>query len=395
MEHGTKNEGMATPSATQSERRRFLQLSTASVAAIGIAGIAAQPAFAAPPISSAAPITLAQCRRMTPAEMAQRSAMVKNGYAYLHKSCKLISDSGLRTLARASLDDPTPKLMELFPSDTEKEAVKRELVAAGYLKPETSYDQFLPPCAGPNRVVQPFDVAPGSGWKSHHAYPGGLVTHIAVFLKSALGLFDAYQDIYGYRMNRDLIVAAAMIHDAQKPWVLQWKDDDSIVPESPIAGTGSHHVLAIADAIHRELPPELVVTIACCHMHPGWDKEEAEVVGWIKAAAIMNGRDPVRLGLLAPGGKTLPLPRRQEGFITHMGDHDYVLTAPACNWMVAKLTEIARQDYAMNDADLAGKPFNALRNYLFSQASVKRLHQIWVEQGEDALRRTVHGIVTA
>lgn len=394
MEHGKTNEGDTTPAAAPNDRRRFLQLTTASVAAIGIGGMAAEPALAAPPKSTAAPITLDQCRRMTPAEMAHRSAMVKNGYAYLHASCKLISDSGLRTLARACLDDPTPKLMELFPSDTEKEAVKQELVAAGYLKPETTYVQFLPPCAGPNRVVQAFDVAPGSGWKSHHAYPGGLVTHIAVFLKSALGLFDAYQDIYGYRMNRDLIVAAAMIHDAQKPWVLQWKDDDSIVGESQIAGTGSHHVLAIADAIYRELPPELVVTIACCHMHPGWEKEEAEVVGWIKAAAIMNGRDPVRLGLLAPGGKTLPLPRRQEGFITHMGDHDYVLTAPACTWMVAKLAEIARQDYAMNDADLAGKPFNALRNYLFSQASVKRLHQIWVEQGEEALRRTVHGIVT-
>ena len=255
MEHGKTNEGKVTPAAMQSDRRRFLQLSTASVAAIGIAGIASEAAQAAPAGNAAAPITLDQCRRMSPAEMAQRSAMVKNGYAYLHKSCKLISDSGYRDLARACLDDPTPKIMTLFPSNTEKEAVKQELVAAGYLKPETTYEQFLPPCAGPDRVVQPFAVAPGSGWKSHHAYPGGLVTHIAVFLKSALGLFDAYQDIYGYRMNRDLIVTVAMFHDVQKPWVLQWKDDDSIVAESQIAGTGSHHVLAIADAIYRELPP--------------------------------------------------------------------------------------------------------------------------------------------
>lgn len=389
------NDRTATPVAAPGDRRNFLKLSTASLAAIGIGGLASGESLASASAGAGAPITLDQCIRMTPAEMARRSAMVKKGYAYLQKSCGLISDSGYRRFARACLDDPVPKLMELFPSDTEKEAVKRELVAAGYLKAEATYDQFLPPCAGPGRVVQPFMVAPGSGWKSHHAYPGGLVTHVAVFLKSALGLFDAYRDIYGYAMNRDLVVAAAMIHDAQKPWVLQWKDDGSIVAESQIAGTGSHHVLAIADAIHRELPAELITTIACCHMHPGWEKEEAEVVGWIKAAAIMNGRDPVRLGLLAPGGKTLPLPRRQEGFITHMGDHDYVLTAPACNWMVAKLGEIARADYAMSDADLAGKPFNALRNYLFSQASVKRLHQIWVDQGEGALRHTVHAIVSA
>lgn len=76
--------------------------------------------------------------------------------------------------------------MALFPSNSEKESVKKELAAAGYLNP-TTYDQFLPPCAGPLKNVQPFSVTPGSGWKSHHAYPGGLVTHVAVFLKERAG----------------------------------------------------------------------------------------------------------------------------------------------------------------------------------------------------------------
>ena len=379
-------------SSNSEGRRQFLKTATVSAAALGIAGLLPGSAEAKATLP-AGPISLEECVSMTPGEMARKSAMVKTGYEYLIKSCGLIQNTNWRQFALECLKNPTPKIMALYPTDVEKTAVKNELVAAGYLKGDASFEQFLPRNAGPDKNVQSFAEAPGSGWKSHHAYPGGLVTHVAVFLKSALGLYDAYEQFYGYRMNRDLVVAAAMIHDAQKPWVFQWNADASCFPESPIAGSGSHHTLALADAIYRNLPPELIVTIACCHMHPGFPAQEAEVVGWLKAAAIMNGRDPVRLGLLAADGKTLPLPRRQEGFVAHIGDHDYVLTSPAAQWMVAKLSSIARVEYGMSDKDLEGKPFNAFRNYLFSQASVKRLHQIWVEKGEDALVASVKKLV--
>ena len=79
--------------------------------------------------------------------------------------------------------------------------------------------------------------------------------------------------------------------------------------------------------------------------------------------------------------------------MVHLGDHDYVMTAPASNWMVEKLTQIAAQNYNMSDADLKGRPFNAFRNYLFSQVSVKRLHQIWVEGGEKALLKAVQEVI--
>ena len=383
---------MSVEEGSNTGRRNFLKTATASAAVLGVVGVLPTVAEAKLTLPSGA-ISLDECVSLTPGEMARKSAMVKTGYDYLVKSCGLIGNAGWRHLALECLKNPTPKIMELYPTDVEKEAVKKELVAAGYLKSETTYEQFLPRCAGPDRTVQPFAEAPGSGWKSHHAYPGGLVTHVAVFLRVALDFIDTYEKTYGYRMNRDLLVAAAMIHDAQKPWVFQWNDDASCFPEGPIAGTGCHHTLSIADAIYRKLPSELILTIACCHTHPGFPAQEAEVVGWLKAAAIMTGTDAVRLGLLAPDGKTLPLPRRQEGFIAHLGDHDYVLTAPAAQWMSAKLGSIARVEYGMSDKDLEGKPFNALRNYLFSQASVKRLHQIWVERGDEALVGAVKKLV--
>ena len=114
-----------------------------------LGGLAPGLAEAKTPVAGIKAITLSECVRMTPVAMAEKSAMIKRGYDYLLKSCNLISDPTYRSVALESLKNPTPKIMALFPSNSEKEAVKKELVAAGYLKPETTYDQFLPPCAGP------------------------------------------------------------------------------------------------------------------------------------------------------------------------------------------------------------------------------------------------------
>lgn len=375
-------------------RRDFLRLSAGTAAALTVGTMMPATGMAKGITDGSAKMSLADCVRLEPAAMAERSAMVKKGYDYLLKCSNQISDTTVRSVAIEGLKNPVPKLMELFPTDGEKEVVRQKLVDAGYLKNDATYDQFLPPCKGLNKNVQPFYTAPGSGWKSHHAYPGGLVTHVAVDMKTALGIYDAYYDIYGYRMNKELIISAILIHDIQKAWVLQWKEDGSCLPEVNVAGTGVHHVLAIADTIYRGLSPELIVAIACSHNHPGWTADEAQVIGWIKAACLLVNKDAVKLGLLAPDGNTLPLPRRQEGFMVHLGDHDYVLTAPAASWMVTKLSEIAKKYYSMSDEDLKGKPFNAFRNYLFSQVSVKRLHQVWVENGENVLCETIKNIIS-
>lgn len=374
-------------------RKDFLRFSAAGAAALTVGALLPKLAGAQANISGASKITLKECIALTPGEMAARSPMVKKGYDYLLNMAQKVSDAKVRAIVLEGLQDPKPKLMELFSTDAAKEKVRQKLLAAAYIKEDMVYDQILPPCKSARQNVQPFYTAPGSGWKSHHAYPGGLVTHVAVDLKTALGIYDAYDDIYGYHMDRELIVSAILIHDIQKAWVLQWKADGSCLPEANIAGTGVHHVLAIADSVYRELSAELIIAIACSHNHPGWTADETQVVGWIKAACLIIDKDPIVLGLLAPDGKTLPLPRRQEGFVVHLGDHDYVMTAPASNWMVEKLSQIAAKNYNMSDADLKGRPFNSFRNYLFSQVSVKRLHQIWVEGGEGALLKAVQDVI--
>ncbi|WP_176629272.1 hypothetical protein [Desulfolutivibrio sulfodismutans] len=170
------------------------------------------------------------------------------------------------------------------------------------------------------------------------------------------------------------VVASQMLHDLHKPWVFAWGEAGESRPEKPLAGTGEHHPLSVAES--------MVVAQACAHNHPGSPKDEAEVVGWIKAAAILAGIDPVAKGFLATGGETLPEPRRMEGFVCHLGYHDWVLSVPSAKWTIPVLAELARERYGMSEADLAGRPFNAFRNYVSSQTTAMRLYAAYSTKGK-------------
>lgn len=373
-------------------RRDFLRVSTgaaASLAVMALPGLA-WAGDTAPKLTAA---SLEQCLAMEPLTMVQNSAAVKTAFDYLGGTAKRIANSKIRDAVLDILNDPAPTLMLRYPSNAEKESVRTKLIQAGLLKPQVSAETLLPPCDSPVKSPQPFFAAPGSGYASHHAYPGGLATHVAVNLKASLGFFEAYHDIFGYYMDKDIVIAAQTLHDLHKPWVFQWQADGSSLPEQTIAGTGAHHVLSVAEAVYRGLPAELVVAMACAHNHPGTPEDEAQVVGWIKAACILAGKDPERAGLLAPGGETLPLPRRQEGFITHLGDHDFVLTVPAAKWVVGKMKDLAKSAYGMNDNELDSKRFNSFRNYVFSQVTIKRLQHAWITGGDNGLRDIVGAVV--
>ncbi|MDR3565656.1 MAG: twin-arginine translocation signal domain-containing protein [Negativicutes bacterium] len=374
-------------------RRDFLRVSGGAAAALAVFSVPGLVRADMPAVRAAGPISLEECMALTPLAMAERSGLVKNSFDYLVRTAGLIADSKIRRSVLEILQNPAPTIMALYTETGERESVRARLIAAGYIKPDVAVDTLLPPCRNPEQAPQPFYSAPGSGYMSHHSYPGGLATHVAVNVKASLGFYEAYADVYGYHLNKDIVIAAQTLHDLNKPWVFQWREDASSLPEQTIAGTGAHHILSIAEAVYRDLPAELTVAMACAHNHPGTPEDEAQVVNWIKAACILADKDPEVIGMLAQGGETLPLPRRQEGFITHLGDHDFVLTVPAAKWLIGKLKEMAKSAYGMTEADLNNKKFNSFRNYVFSQVSIKRLHQIWSTGGEQALLEAVKSAV--
>lgn len=369
------------------ERRKFLQL---GLMAGGVAALhAALPKVSAAQLRT---VALEECLDLSPLDMAERSEIVMQSWNFLRRAASEIRNASLRQAVFGILDNPAPTFTEPLSSEKDRKEVYHRLQAEGAVD-ETSFDEFLPPVEDPRKSPWPFLAGPGSGYQSHHAYPGGLVTHTAVNTMVSLSLYEHYKTVFDFDLDRDVVIASQLLHDLHKPWVLQWQEDGGSRTERKLAGTGEHHVYGVAESLHRGLSAEVCVAQACAHNHPGFPKDEEGPVCWLKAAAILTGKDPVKAGLLDSDGKTLPVPRRMENFVCHLGDHDWVLTVPAAKWVIEEMERIAVKDYGMSEPDLKGRRFNQLRNYVFSQASIMALYHVLSTRGSDALSHTVRSIV--
>ena len=367
-------------------RRDFLRIGAVAGAAAVVATLPT-PSLAAPACRS-----LEECFEMDPVAMAEASGPVSTSWRSIRLAAAEIRNPAIRSRVEQILDNPAPTLTKGMNS-ADKKNIYNELTAKGLLKNIKEAD-FMPPTASSTKACQPFYSAPGSGYQSHHSYPGGLATHTDLNVRVSMALYDGYRSVYDYLLDRDVVIAAQILHDLHKPWVFQWEKDGESRTELKLGGTGEHHPLSVAESIVRGLPAEVCVAQACAHNHPRTPEDEAKVVGWIQAASIIAGVDPIQLGLLEKDGKTLPLPRRQEGFVTHLGDHDWVLTVPAAQWIIPVMEKVAVRDYGINQRDLKKKPFNQFRNYVFSQATIMSLYKTFAANGEKQLVRTVHSIVS-
>ncbi len=132
---------------------------------------------------------------------------------------------------------------------------------------------------------------------------------------------------------------------------------------------------------------------ACAHGAPSNPKDETDVVGWIKAAALIAGKDPVRAGYLRKDGEGLPAPHKQEGYIVHLGDHDWVLTSPASQKSIAILKNTASSLYGIH-TDKNPEAFNRFRNYVGSQVSFMYInHLSSFPHGEEQIEALVRKII--
>lgn len=105
--------------------------------------------------------------------------------------------------------------------------------------------------------------------------------------------------------------------------------------------------------------------------------------------------DPVDYGLLERKGRDLVLaPQPAEQWVTHLADMNWPYTMGAAHLFTHPLLqEVARSDYRLTDRDLAGRPFNQLKNYVWSQLGQIPLYEILVREGFDAARKTINRLV--
>lgn len=367
-------------------RRKFLQMTAG--AAIGAAMLNVPGmAFAAGAKAKAAAYT----NLPDAVPLAANSELVQLSYKKIKDAVKSINDSSLRSMTMAIIENPVPSFMQNYQLPGSKQVLYSKLAAAGLIDTsKISAEQLLPPYKG--GLPQPFYSAPGSGYASHHAYPGGLATHTAANLSISEGIYNTYRDIFNSDISHDIIISAQALHDLAKPLVFQWQKDEASLPEYTIVATGAHHILSIAEVIYRGFPVEEIVAQACAHTIPS-GKDEQVVAGYLKAAAIIAGKDAVKLGLVN-SNDTIPTPHKQEGYIVSLGDHDFVLSGPACQKSVAILKQIAAKDYGMTKAELEGERFNRFRNYIGAQYSMMYIDSLAsTKNGMDRIRKAVKNVI--
>lgn len=127
-------------------------------------------------------------------------------------------------------------------------------------------------------------ASPGSGWKSHHSYPGGLVVHTMEWLTVASGWVDAYEKVYGVKLDRDLVMAGLILHDWGKVWFL-FDDASGKIREPdwyPKAWgnkanwkwMGGHGAVLYAELISRGVSNDILFSAAAAHFDPYWALEK-------------------------------------------------------------------------------------------------------------------------
>ena len=367
-------------------RRKFLQLTAG--AAIGAAMLNV-PGMT---FAAGAKVKAASYNNLPDAvTLAANSELVQLSYQKIKDAVKTIQDPSLARMTMDIVNNPVPTFMNNYQLPGSKRTVYNKLVAAGLLdSSKTSLENFMPPYNG--SLPQPFYSAPGSGYASHHAYPGGLATHTAANLQISEGIYNTYTGLFNSDISHDIVIAAQALHDLAKPLVFQWNKDQSSLTEYQIAGTGAHHIFSIAEVIYRGFPVEEIVAQACAHTIPT-GKDEQVVAGYLKAAAIIAGKDAVKLGLVN-SDNTIPTPHKQEGYITSLGDHDFVLSGPACQKSVAILKQIAAKDYGMTKAELEGEHFNRFRNYIGAQYSMMYIDSLAsTKNGMERIRQAVKNVI--
>ena len=147
----------------------------------------------------------------------------------LRKAVNKISDKSLRQKVTALLEDPTIEI------------------------------------GGETYKGLPLEKSP-AGLSHHHSYSGGLVEHMISTTSIALALCDTAESVYNARVDRDLVVAGALVHDIFKSLTYVERENGSYA-SAPLAERLDHLTLGVAELIGRGFPLDIVHIV---DSHMGW-----------------------------------------------------------------------------------------------------------------------------
>jgi hypothetical protein len=346
----------------------------------------AVPSVASPPSHPIAPSAPPRTPQARADAIARASPDAVRAYDALVAQARAIHDDAMRRAVTDLLEHPTPTFLRALPDAAARTRIRDALAAAKLIDAKVTADELFPLFPGRADEEPTFLGAPGGTDDGHHAYPGGLAEHTAFNLRASLDLAASYASAYGLTaLDRDALIAAPILHDALKPWVLRWRADGTLTPQATIAGTSSHHVFIVAEAIYRRLPADFVITLAAAHDAPM--VETAKVVAYVQAGAIVAGIDPVEAALLTAKDGALTLTRAPsvEASIHHLSDHDWIVAEPSAHIVTLALARIVRGRAPSADAST----LRWARHRIQAQVPGFRLYALWREGGDPAIVRAL------
>lgn len=354
------------------------------------------------------PRRLAEVEAMTPEAMANASRLVGAAYNELLQVAASLEDASYRRLMTECVAAPKVTFLELYPTDADRRRLFAEMVRLGFFNKDDSPEHVWP---SGNMRPQTYLTAPSSHNDFYNAHPGGLAVTVAYNIRMAEAYTNNYRQMFGLPINRDLPSAALCIHEYPKVWLYQWQSDGSWLEEPRTVYDDTWHAHCIyvtAELMHRRHDARIVMAMAAAHQLSALEASMNghhvvckwhgldRVAHFIKAAAVMAQVDPVDYGVLERRGqKTVLAPQPAEQWVTHLADMNWPYAMGAAHlFTYPLLQELGRDEYGLTARDLNGRPFNQLKNYVWSQLGQVALYEILVREGVDAARKTVRRLVS-
>jgi 7,8-dihydroneopterin 2',3'-cyclic phosphate phosphodiesterase len=109
----------------------------------------------------------------------------------------------------------------------------------------------------------PVEECPAGAYQ-HHSYSGGLLQHMIGVTKLSMTLCDLVEGVYGGKVDRDTVLAGALIHDIMKCYTYEPRGDGSYI-SSPLGEKVDHLTLLVAELYKRGFPIDVVHVAASHH----------------------------------------------------------------------------------------------------------------------------------
>jgi len=100
--------------------------------------------------------------------------------------------------------------------------------------------------------------------RHHHNYPGGFIEHTLAMYEVCMSLTKIVKQIYGCRVDMDLVICGVLLHDIFKPATYEPRKNGSY-RRSKLAERLDHLTLASAELIRRRFPLDAVHVVAASH----------------------------------------------------------------------------------------------------------------------------------